>query len=84
MSTFNQLVSEAAKHSIGDVFFTFEPNELTEIHVNVTRQNIKVETFRSTNHMLDPVRKESFYGLYGMLGRQSLEDKFNEIISELN
>lgn len=76
MNTFNKLASENQGR------FTFEPNELVEIQVNVSGSEIWVEEFRTANHFLKPIKKEYFSGLYGMMGYPSVEEKFNELLEK--
>lgn len=64
-------------------FFTFEPNENTEIHVSSSDMSIRVEYFRSANHMVDPFKVDNFNGLYGSMGYLSIEEKFNEILNSI-
>lgn len=64
--------------------FTYEPNELIEIHVNYPKGNIRVDYYRSKNHMLDPIKKDYFHSLYGAnFGTQTVEEKFNEIVDSI-
>ena len=77
--TFNTLALESINGH-----FTFEPNETIEIHVSLSNTEIRVEHFRSSNHMIDPIKVENYHCLYGMMGYQSTEEKFNEIINSIS
>lgn len=60
--------------------FDYEPNKYTEIHFSLCEATIIVEHFRTGSHLIEPFKKECYFGLYGCLGRQDMEEKFIEIM----
>jgi len=74
MIAFNTLLNESHEGR-----FVVEPNELTEIHVDYIKMEISVFYYR-TKKQITPEKKEVFTSLAGMFGRQTVEEKFNEII----
>lgn len=77
-SLFNQLVSE----NNGD-HFVYAIGELIEVNVNIWESMIVVCKYRRA-HDLDPISKDTYHSLNGMFGRQTVEQKFNEILSSLS
>ena len=71
---------ELSKESNGN--FTVEPNELTEIHVNIESQNVTVEVYPFKNHMKGTPTKETFRSGMVAFGGKSLETVYNEIINK--
>ena len=61
--------------------FTVEANEITEIDVCYTRCEIRIKRYRFKNQ-LTPMSTKLYSSLYGSFGRPSMEDTFNEIMSE--
>ena len=77
MKTFQELLKDSNEGR-----FTFEPNELTEIHVDYAKMQITVETFR-TKKQLTPTTTKTYHSLAGMFGKPTVESKFNEIIQSI-
>ncbi len=77
MKTFKELANES------DGQFSIEPNDKIEIHVNLCKSEIRVEIYRTANHMVNVPEEDWYFSLYGMMGYPSIEEKFNEIISNL-
>ena len=82
MTLFNQLLNENIELT-GNARFTYEPNDKVEIFVDFEESEIRVEYFRTSNHLMDAYKSEYFPCLTGSYGQQSTEEKFNEIIEGL-
>jgi hypothetical protein len=64
--------------------FTYETlNKFFQIEVLVDFNTCEITVFYYKGKMLTPTKKEKFHSLYGCFGKQSLEEKFNEIIKNL-
>lgn len=78
MTNFKELANESEGH------FVVEPNDKTEIHVNLINSEITVDTYMTANHMIGYPESESYFTLVGMFGYPTIEEKFNEIIANLD
>lgn len=85
MNLYNKLVSEAVNYQKltgGDVCFVYEVSKNIEITVNVSKAEIVVKHYKGK--LLEPIKTDNFLSLYGMFDYPSTEEKFNEIVNELN
>ena len=78
MTNFKKLANESEGH------FVVGPNDKTEIHVNLINSEITVDTYVTANHMVGCPETKSYFTLVGMFGYPTIEEKFNEIINNLN
>ena len=64
--------------------FTYETTNKyfdIEISVSLWYQQIEVRYYKGL--LLEPIKKEKYHSLHGMFGKQTLENKFQEIINNL-
>lgn len=64
--------------------YYLEPNDKVEVHVDLVHAEITVDTYMTANHMVGYPESEIYFSLHGCMGYPSIEDKFNEVISNLS